>query len=514
MTEPRWFRLLCCAALFSTLSVVCVRPGYTGAADNTLVVGALTDPQTLDPATGTLGTDIPFLYPLYDRLIDFEPKTLDLRPGLATSWSWSDDRRALELKLRPGVKFHDGTPFDAAAVKTNIEYFKSLRKNFDLDGVTSVEVIDPQTVVLRLEKPNSTLPGLLAERAGMMLSPAGLEKYGKDFGQHPVGTGPFMLKELAAGKAVIYQKFPDYWNKGEPKLDFIEFRVIRNATSLVSALQSGQLDYAANLDPINLPVLQRNSNLRVAVEPTIAFSIINLNSGTPPLNDPRVRRAIAMSIDRQALANAAFGAAAKALPANLPVPPNYWPSTPALEKVFTYQPDQAKKLLAEAGYPDGITFSLCAPASAGTPLPAPKLVDIMREQMKPVGIKVESQQVASGAACVEMFNKKAMPTFMATWSGRPDPAITYSQVLSTKTAYNVGQTKFGEAEDVIAQLYATSDREEQKRLIDKLNALWVEHVPMITLYYYVNAVAYNAKLAGEQPNLLGRPYVRTLYFNK
>ena len=121
--------------------------------------------------------------------------------------------------------------------------------------MTSVEVIDPQTVVLRLEKPNSTLPGLLAERAGMMLSPAGLEKYGKDFGQHPVGTGPFMLKELAAGKAVIYQKFPDYWNKGEPKLDFIEFRVIRNATSLVSALQSGQLDYAANLDPINLPVL-------------------------------------------------------------------------------------------------------------------------------------------------------------------------------------------------------------------------------------------------------------------
>lgn len=513
MTGSRWLKLCFCAALLS-VSLIGTRPGYSGPADNTLVVGALTDPQTLDPATGTLGTDIPFLYPLYDRLIDFEPKTLDLRPGLATSWKWSDDKRALELKLRPGVKFHDGTTFDAAAVKTNIEYFKGLRKNFDLDGVTAVEVIDPQTVVLRLDRPNSTLPGLLAERAGMMLSPTAIEKYGKDFGQHPVGTGPFMLKELAAGKSVVYQKFPDYWNKDEPKLDFIEFRVIRNATSLVSALQSGQLDYAANLDPINLPVLQRNSNLRVAIEPTIAFGIINLNSSMPPLNDPRVRRAISMSIDRQALANAAFGAAVKALPANLPVPPHYWPSTPALERVFTYRPEEAKKLLAEAGYPDGITFSLCAPASAGTPLPSPKLVDIMREQMKPVGIKVESQQVASGAACVELFNKKSLPTFMATWSGRPDPAITYAQVLSTKTAYNVGQTKFGEAEDVIAKLYETSDRAEQKKLIDKLNELWVEHVPMITLYYYVNAVAYNAKVAGEQPNLLGRPYVRTLYFKK
>jgi peptide/nickel transport system substrate-binding protein len=514
VVELRWFKLLVCAAFVSTLSVAATRLGYAGAADNTLVVGSLTDPQTLDPASGTLGTDIPFLYPLYDRLIDFEPKTLDLRPGLATSWRWSDDRRALELKLRSGVKFHDGTPFDAAAVKTNIEYFKGLRKNLDLDGVTAVEVVDPQTVLLRLDKPNSTIPGLLAERAGMMLSPAALEKYGKDFGQHPVGTGPFMFKEMAAGKSVVYEKFPDYWNKGEPKLGAIEFRVIRNATSLVSALQSGQLDYAANIDPINLPVLQRNSNLRVGVEPTIAFGIINLNSGMPPLNDVRVRRAIAMAIDRQALANAAFGAALKAVPANLPSPPNYWPSTPALERHFTYRPEEAKKLLAEAGYPDGITFSLCAPASAGTPLPAPKLVDIMREQMKLAGIKVESQQVASNAACVDLFNKKAMPTFMATWSGRPDPAITYAQVLGTKTAYNVGQTQFGKAEDVIARLYATSDRAEQKKLMDELNQLWIDHVPMIALYYYVNVVAYNAKLSGEQPNLLGRPFVRTLSFNK
>jgi ABC-type transport system substrate-binding protein len=514
VVELRWFKLLIYAAVVSTLSVAATRPGNAGAADNTLIVGSLTDPQTLDPASGTLGTDIPFLYPLYDRLIDFEAKTLDLRPSLATSWTWSDDRRVLELKLRTGVKFHDGTVFDATAVKTNIEYFKGLRKNLDLDGVTAVEVRDSQTVLLRLDKPNSTLPGLLAERAGMMLSPAALEKYGKDFGQHPVGAGPFMFKEMAAGKSVIYQKFPDYWNKGEPKLDAIEFRVIRNATSLVSALQSGQLDYAANIDPINMPVLQRNSNLRVGVEPTIAFGIINLNSGMPPLNDVRVRRAIAMAIDRQALANAAFGAALKAVPANLPAPPNYWPSTPALERHFTYRPEEAKKLLAEAGYPDGITFSLCAPASAGTPLPAPKLVDIMREQMKPAGIKVESQQVASNAACVDMFNKKAMPTFMATWSGRPDPAITYAQVLGTKTAYNVGQTQFGAAEDVIARLYATSDRAEQKKLMDELNQLWIDHVPMIALYYYVNVVAYNAKLSGEQPNLLGRPYIRTLFFNK
>ena len=214
-----------------------------------------------------------------------------------------------------------------------------------------------------------------------------------------------MLKELVAGKAVVYQKFPDYWNKGEPKLDLIEFRVIRNATSLVSALQSGQLDYAANLDPINLPVLQRNSNLRVAVEPTIAFSIINLNSGAPPLNDARVRRAIAMSIDRQALANAAFGAP----------PRRCRPTSRAAELLAKHARAREGLHLQARGSEEAARRSRLSgrhhiqpvrTASAGTPLPAPKLVDIMREQMKPVGIKVESQQVASGAACVECSTRR------------------------------------------------------------------------------------------------------------
>ncbi len=118
--------------------------------------------------------------------------------------------------MRPGVKFHDGTSFDAAAVKTNIEYFKGLRKNLDLDGVTRGR----RCAIRRRWCYGSTsrilqYRGCSPSAPGMMLSPAALEKYGKDFGQHPVGTGPFMLKEIAAGKSVLYEKFPDYWNKGE-----------------------------------------------------------------------------------------------------------------------------------------------------------------------------------------------------------------------------------------------------------------------------------------------------------
>ena len=348
----------------------------------------------------------------------------------------------------------------------------------------------------------------------MMLSPAALEKYGKDFGQHPVGTGPFMLKELAAGKSVIFEKFPDYWNKGEPKLDAIEFRVIRNATSLVSALQSGQLDYAANIDPINMPVLQRNSNLRVGVEPTIAFGIINLNSGTPPLNDVRVRRAIAIG-DRSAgtrkcrVWRRRQGAAGE--PA---VATELLAEHAALEKQFTYRPEEAKKLLAEAGYPDEHHFQS---VRARIRRHASARAETRRHHARANEAGGDQGGFAAGREqrrVCRLVQQEISADVLATWSGRPDPAITYSQVLGTVTAYNVGQTKFGDAEDVIAQLYATSDRDEQKKLFDQLNQLWIDYVPMITLYYYVNVVAYNAKLAGEQPNLLGRPYVRTLSFNK
>ena len=502
--------------IIALAAALCFAPQIVraGEADNTLVVGALTDPQTMDPAVGTLGTDIPFMYTVYDRLIDFEPKTLDMRPGLATSWKWSDDKKTLELKLRQGVKFHDGTDFNAEAVKFYIEYFKDSKRNLDLNSVIGVETPDASTVVLRLDKPNSALLGLLAERAGMVMSPTAIKALGKDIGQKPVGTGPFMLKEWAPGKSLTVVKFPGYWKQGEPKLDAIEFRIIRNATSIVSALQSGQLDYVSSIDPVNLPVLQRNKNVRIAVEPTIAFGIVNLNSGMEPLNDVRVRKAIALSIDRQQLANAAFGGGVSGIPAVLPVPPSYWPSSPQFANAFTYQPDEAKKLLAEAGHPNGITLKMCAPANSGTPLPHAKLVDIMREQMKAAGITVESTSVASNAACNDLYTKKTVPTFMANWTGRPDPAITYAQVLGTTTAFNLGRTVYGNAEEVIAKLLATSDRDEQKKLFEQLNQLWVDNVPMLPLYYYVNVVAYNAKVTGEEPNLLGRPYVRTMSFKK
>lgn len=486
-------------------------PALAGSDDNSIVVGIGTDFVMADPANGTLGTDIPILYTMYDRLFDITPSTLTPRAMLATDWSWSEDKKTLTLTLRQGVKFHDGADFNAEAVKTSLEYFKESGTNLDLDEIVNIEVTGPYEIALTSETVNSSLPGLLAERAGMILSPDAIATYGKDgYADHPIGTGPFSFKDHVTGSAVFVERFAGYWDKDAISLDDIEFRVLKNPTSAVSAVMTGQIDYLASVDPVNVPAIEANPNVRVAIEPTIGFGIININAGLAPLDNKLTRQALAMSIDREALGRAVYGAI-ETSGTVLPVPQSYWPSTPALQESFKYDPERAKELLAEAGHPDGLTLEFCINANSGMPQPSLKVTDILIEQMKPAGITLDVTQVASTSACVDLFaRQQVMPAFLVTWSGRPDPAITYNQILSSSSYYNTSRVTYGDADQSLAELKATFDPKDQEAIFDKLNAAYLEHVPMISLYSFVNVVAYKTGLVGEDPNLLGRPYVRTL----
>ncbi len=490
-------------------------PALAGPDNNSLIVGVGTDLVVADPANSTLGTDIPILYAMYDRLMDITPSDLTPRPMLATEWSWSDDKKTLTLKLREGVTFHDGAKFDAAAVKKSLEYFKESGTNKDLDDVVGIEVTGPYEIALTSKQVNSSLPGLLAERAGMILSPLGIDTFGKEgYAKNPVGTGPFKFARHDAGAAVFFEKFADYWDKDAIALDSIEFRVIKNPTSALSAIMTGQIDYLGSVDPVNMPAMERNPNVRAAVEPTIGFGIININTGLKPLDNKLARQALAMSIDRDEMAKAVYGS----IPTKgtvLPVPQDYWPSTPSIQESFKYDPARAKQLLAEAGFPDGMKLPFCVNANSGMPQPALKVLDIMTEQMKPAGITLEVNQQPSSAGCIDLFaTQKVMPAFLVTWSGRPDPAITYNQMLATNSYYNTSRIVYGDADAVLAELQATFDQETQDKIYDRLNALYLEYVPMVSLYSFVNVVAYKKGLVGEEPNLLGRPYVRNLRWEK
>ncbi len=485
---------------------------HADARNNVLAIGVPVEPVTLDPANGFTGFDYPFLYSLYDRLIDFEPKTLKLRPGLATAWRFiGNDQRAFEISLRPNVKFHDNTPLDAEAVKASLLRFKEIGLIRDLDPVVSIDVIDPLKLVLRLSSSYSVLPAILADRAGMIVSPTAVKASGKGYQRSPVGAGPFKLGQWTPGSMLELTAFPGYWDKEKIKLSGIQYKIIGNPTSLVSALLSGQIDHASNVDPKNVSVLKASDRVRVQSEPTLWVYIFLVNTGMPPLNDPKVRRAVSLSIDRKAISDAILGKDIGEGPATLLVPPSNWAHTSAIGQRSPYDPVQAKKLLAEAGYPDGISLKVC-----GTPVLGygPEIVAIEQEQMKAAGIRIEATMLA-GSACQQAWqSRNEYHLRQGGWSGRPDPWMTYQQIFASNGEYNRTKQKFPGVDEMLNDLLSAYSQEDQKKLYDKLNAVWVEQFPWIPLFYGSNVAVYAQNVAGEQPNLQGKLNPVTMYFKK
>jgi len=480
------------------------------ARSNIVVIGMTAEPPTLDPATGFTGFDYPYLYSLFDRLVDFEPKTLELRPGIAREWSFiGADRKILELKLRDGVKFHDGTDCDAEAVKASLEYFNSAGRRNDLEAVSDIVVKDRLTVHLVLKQEYSVLPAILSDRAGMIVSPTAVKKLGKDFARNPVGTGPFKLASWTPGSALDLVPFDQYWNKSAIKSGGIRFRIINSSTALVSAIMAGQVDHAFNLDPKNLPVLKANPKLRVENEPTLFYYQLMLNLATAPLDNPLVRQAVNMSIDRAALAKSVLGEGIGEGPGLMPVPPSSWAYSQGVAGSVKYDPVKAKELLAKAGYPDGITLKTCGTQTLGY---GPDIMDIEREQMKAAGIRLEAT-ILAGSACQQSWQSKTdFLVRQGGFTGRPDPFQTYQNNFHSKGQNNRGNVKFPGVDEALDKMLLTYTREGQKQLYDEVNRLWQEFVPSVVLFYGSNIAAYSVDLAGDQPNQQGKANPTTLYF--
>lgn len=503
-----------CAAALVLLGAIAIapHPAQADAANNILTVGMGSEPFTLDPATGASGFDYPNLYSLYDRLVHVDPKTNELRPGLATSWRFvGDDKLGLELTIRQGVKFHDGTSLDAEAVKFSLDHFKARKLIADLDVVDSVEVTGPYTVLLKLSQQFSVLPAVLSDRAGMISSPTAIKKFGKDYPRNPVGAGPFKLKQWNSGTSLEMVRFEEYWDKDRIKLAGITYRTILNPTSLVSALISGQIDHAFGVDPKNLPVLKANPRLRVEIQPSTAYYQISLQKAIPPLDNKLVRQALNMSVDRSVLAEAVLGPGNSGGDALMPVPPVNFAYSPELSKTVKYDPVKAKQLLAEAGYPNGITLRHC-----GTPLVGygTDIIDIEQEQMKPAGITLDVT-IMTGSACLQTFNSSTRyHSVQIAFSGRPDPYLTYQQNFGKNGMYNRGNTDFPGVEELLAKIRESYDPAEQKKYYTELNKLWIENVPIVTLFYRPQFAVYKTDVFGEQPNQQGKPDLTTLYFKK
>src|ERR1041385_3369081 len=330
----------------------------SAAAGQTLRIGLAEDPDILDPTLARTFVGRIVFAGLCDKLFDLDER-LNVVPMLATSYSWSADHRALTLKLRHGVTFHDGEKFDAAAVKYNIQRHKTMpgsNRRGEVAPVESVDVVDPLTARLTLSAPFAPLLAQLTDRAGMMVSPKAAKAAGEKFGAQPVCSGPFRFVERIAQDRIVLERYPGYWNKAEVHFDRIVYLPIVDATVRLANLRAGQLDFIERMAASDVPSMKGDARFKIAKVVEIGYQGITINVGksdeakkTALGKDARVREAFELSLDRQGIVDVAMDGEAQA--GNQWVAPTsswYAKNVPIPKRDLA----KAKQLLAAAGAPN------------------------------------------------------------------------------------------------------------------------------------------------------------------
>jgi peptide/nickel transport system substrate-binding protein len=493
----RWWRTACLGIVAALAIAACGGSGSgstPGPAPhgNVLQVSAPGEPDSLDPMGGISGFGVTFLYQIYDTLIHLDPESNKLQPELATSWEWtSADKLTLRVHLRHDVKFQDGTPLNAEAVKVSIEHAKTFTRWPDLAPVKSVTAVDPYTADINLSQPYAQLPAILSWRGGMIISPTALQKYGANFGRNPVGAGAFAFNSWQPGAVIKLTRFKDYWNASQTKLAGVDFKIIANPTAQVTALRAGQLDVGGLPNLENLPSVQGASNLDVITRNMTALSLITTANKSPPFNNPLVRRAANMSIDRHAIAVTAntknlvdkgIGA-----PAWQYILPSEWPYSKNL-KSYPYDPDQAKQLLAQAGYPNGVTVQLCN--IQGNPDTIPQ---IEKQQMAKAGFTVVIQDEPVNSCLAKMQNG-GVPMVQIGWAGLADPYQTYATMFGPFSSFG----PYPGVNEMLAKAASSYTQQEQQQIYQQLNTMLFDLAPSIPLYYNVNVGITNKRVQGVE----------------
>ena len=306
----------------------------------TLNVGFISDVRTLDPIQSTQWTERQILFLVFDTLVEIAPD-FSLKPALAKSWEFSDDGKQVILKLQEGVKFHDGTPFNAQAVKWNLDIRrdpkgKSSQKN-QLEAITDVTVMDDLTVSITMKESYPPLLALLADRAGLMVSPAAANKFGDDLGSHPVGTGPFTLGEWTRGARIDLTKNSEFWQKGMPYLNAVSFKDMATNVIGIQRMSVGELDFISQLDPLDTRLAAASSDIELVKSASGLWYSLQWKWDAEPYNKPELRKAIAHGLNRDRLNQIIWEG--KGTISNSATPDGLWWTPSGLAK-YEYDPEE------------------------------------------------------------------------------------------------------------------------------------------------------------------------------
>lgn len=490
----------------------------------TLVFGRGGDSTSLDPSRTTEGETFKVTINLYETLLTFEDEGTAVEPGLAKSWEPSEDGLTYTFELQEGVKFHDGTDFNAEAVVKNFErwaagdaeqfpYYHTMFGGADGNIIESVTAEDDLTVVFKLTRPQAPFLKNLAMDMFAIASPTAIEEHGDDdFERKPVGTGPFKFVEWKPNDSITVERFEDYWQADLPKLDKIIFRSIPDNATRLNALTAGEIDLADGINPSDGATIESDSELQLFERPSMNVGYLGLTVTREPFDNKLVRQAMNHAIDKQSIIDAFFEGRADI--AVNPIPSSISGYNDEIEG-YDYDPEKAKALLEEAGYGDGFEMELWA-----MPVPRPympdgeKVAEVIQKNLADIGVtaKIVSHEWAT---YLDLASKGDADAFMLGWTGDNGDADNFIYALLDED--NIGSNNYtyfknDAMHDLLIEAQTEVDEDKRIELYKQAQEIIHDEAPWVPLAHSTPLLAGSKDLKGFLPHPTGSDLLSGVYF--
>jgi len=464
-------------------------------AQTTLRIGLAEDPDILDPTMARTYVGRIVFAAVCDKLFDIDEK-LNIVPQLALSQETSADGKEVTIKLRPGVKFHDGEAFDADAAKFSLERHLTFPGSFrkpELAALDHVDVVDPLTVKLVLKAPFSPLVSQLADRAGMMVSPKAAKAAGDKFGLHPVCAGPYKFVERVQQDRIVFEKFADYWNKDNIFIDRVVYLPIVDSTVRLANLKSGGLDLIERLIATDIKAVRADPKLALSNALSLGYEGITINIGSDKAKGPlsqsaKVREALDLAIDREAINQVVYNGEF--------VPGNQWvnPEHPYYQKAYPVRArdiEKAKALLKEAGITGPIAVDLMVPKN----VEREAVAQVIQSMAAEVGFDLRIR-VTELATALKQAEAGEYQAFILDWSGRIDPDGNSYIFLKTKAPQNYSAYSNPAVDKALDDARLVTDLAQRKQIYETMTKSIIEDEPIIYIYHRRNLIAHTTRLEG------------------
>lgn len=488
-------------------------------AEKRLVIGRANDSVSLDPSCTTEMNSFNVTVNILETLVKCGKEGDQIVPCLAESWSSSEDGLTWLFKLRQGIRFHDGTVFNANAVVFNFQRWMDEENRYHNGSfsywnivfggfpgfVKSVKANSAYSLEIKLSKPYAPFLNVLAMPAFGIVSPEAIKKYGEDLFEHPVGTGPFLLESWERNKSIVLVRNEKYWN-GIAKVDEVEFRVIPSSKDRLEELRQGSIHIADYLSPGDIVDIKYDPNLYLYMRPSFNVGYIAMNNEKYPFSMREVRVAINHAIDKERLINEVFDNLAK--PASTYIPTSLWGYNENLEP-YEYNPEKSRRLLSEAGLPNGFKTTIWVMDAARDYFPKPlQAAEFIRDSLKEVNIDVEIK-VFSWNEYLKRIHNGEHEIALIGWTGDftdPDNFL-YTMFASENAkpglAGNYSFYKSKDADKLLAQARQTTNIVFRKSLYRSLQEIVNYDAPSVPLVHTMPVMASRLSVNGYTPHMTG-----------